>query len=489
MAVKYDCVACRKQVTGTKNDRYRTHTDGNGDNCEMSSVEIPEHILANPVGEDDRPDVPRPGVDFAECPQCRRNVKLTRLGYFENHNTTLKGGERCLVSGVRFKHARKTETVPLPGDEPPKPGAERPGTPDHLRARSADTSAGASELTPTAEANLAAQPMEPSPESPATSKGSSSTATGIPSGAAGAPAESASAGEGPPVLHLAPLLGDGSVLQPFSYICQPSPAPVKVSAKAAMGPEALERKARFQETFFAYNNRRSSDNRGAQVSLGPSEIGHECDRRLAMSLMNIPRVNPGGDGWAAWKGTQLHSGMEDVFRWANANSGRYVTELRVRYNSQHVPKGTTDLYDRVLAEIVDFKFPGEYSLKKMIQEGPPVHYQVQLDVYGLGVELMGEKVRTVSLYALPAAATSLDGMYVWTKPYDRKAAQEALDRVDRIAAEAERRSQPMHPDGQWSAASKSEIAKSFEPGPPDGCRYCPFYLKGDERMERGCPGK
>ena len=66
MATKYDCHACRKQVTATKNLRYRSHTDGSGNPCEQASEPIPEHVLANPVGADDAPDVPREGVDFAK---------------------------------------------------------------------------------------------------------------------------------------------------------------------------------------------------------------------------------------------------------------------------------------------------------------------------------------------------------------------------------------------------------------------------------------
>lgn len=289
-------------------------------------------------------------------------------------------------------------------------------------------------------------------------------------------------------LPLAPPLDD-RVLQPFSHFCQPFPVPQKVKLKEAMGEEAKERAARFREVFYSYSNRRSSDNRGAQKTLGPSQIGHECDRRLAMALMGVEPVNPGGDGWAAWLGTQGHSGLEQMFRWASANSGRFLTETRVRFESKYVPYGTADLFDRMLEDVGDFKFLGEYSLKKMIQEGPPEYYQVQLHVYGLGMELLGEKVRTVTLYGLPRAGSSLEGMYVWSVPYDRKKAQAALARVDRIAAEAQATTEPMHPDGQWSAGTPMEAAARFETGPAAECRFCPFHLKNDKEMRRGCPGK
>ena len=52
MATRYDCHACKKQVTATKSDRYRSHSDGDGEPCPNSSAEIPKHILAQPVGRD-----------------------------------------------------------------------------------------------------------------------------------------------------------------------------------------------------------------------------------------------------------------------------------------------------------------------------------------------------------------------------------------------------------------------------------------------------
>src|SRR5574337_1895898 len=64
-----------------------------------------------------------------------------------------------------------------------------------------------------------------------------------------------------------------------------------------------------REIFHAYGIRDSSDNRSAQRHLGPSEIGTPCDRRIAMSLFGVRPVNPGGDGFAAWLGTQGHRGM------------------------------------------------------------------------------------------------------------------------------------------------------------------------------------
>lgn len=544
MAVKYDCVSCHKQVTATKNSRYRSHTGGDGESCEMSSEQIPEHILAQPVGEDDRPDVPREGVDFAVCGDCGRSVKLTRLGYYEHHETTLRGGVRCVMSGVRYRTEVKVENELLtePGtSEMPKvrdsstpttnrgicassaaatgaakggasgapetgsatPGApaspattaiSRGGAPTPFAAGTSDRgepSPGETSAKPSLEepgkGNLERQPMS-SPESTSTPR-ISTTPSGsapkkpsvTPSGAGGETAGSASAGGVPQALHLAPLLGDGSVLQPFSHIFQPFPVPQRVSLKQAMSEGGKERATRFREIFYSYGNRRTSDNRSAQTTLGPSEIGHECDRRLAMSLMGVEPVNPGGDGWAAWVGTQGHKGLDEVFSWASANTGRFATEVQLTFPSRLVPKGTTDLIDRMHGDIGDFKFMGEYSLKKLIAQGPPEHYRVQAHTYGLGATLAGEKIRNVVIYGLPRGGASLDGMYVWTEPYSEKVARDALARVDRIAEEAARLQGPGTP------RDPLVVAKSFDVTPE--CKFCPFYLKGDLEGRRGCPGK
>src|SRR3546814_10175318 len=108
MADRYLCRDCSKPVTATTRGRYRTHTDGNGDPCaEGSGREIPEDlIMAGPVSGS--PEVPKEGADLQTCTQCDRKVKLTRLGYFDMHDTTMKGGERCEVSGVRARDRKST---------------------------------------------------------------------------------------------------------------------------------------------------------------------------------------------------------------------------------------------------------------------------------------------------------------------------------------------------------------------------------------------
>lgn len=506
MATKYDCHACRKQVTATKNLRYRSHTDGSGNPCEQASEPIPEHVLANPVGADDAPDVPREGVDFAKCPQCVRNVKLTRMGYFEPHNTTLNGGDRCEVSGVRYKHARRTEDVPLPGDEPPKPSAAVPKVKDSATpvanrglaitssaptSMSVDAVSSPPELPPSSgtegraphEVNLERQPMAPSPESTPTPSASVSPEGPAPdtsSAAPGEPAEPASVDVGP--WPLAPAVEGSPFLQPFSPFSQPGAIPDRVTIKTAMTGRGKEIADRLREIFYAYTNRNSSDNRSAQRTLGPSEIGSPCDRQLAMKLLGVKPTNP-QEGWAPFVGTAVHKDLAEMFEWANGSgSGRFVTELPLQFGSSLVPRGTGDLLDRVLFMFLDHKLMGKYSLKKLIQEGPSETYRIQVQTYGLGAELAGERIKEVAIVAWPREESSLNNLYVHVEPYDREVAKAALQRVERLA-------ETVFTDPSIGAASnelKVQAARAYGAG--DDCKWCPFYLKSDKEMTRGCPG-
>lgn len=310
-----------------------------------------------------------------------------------------------------------------------------------------------------------------------------STSSGVP----GAPEGSAaadSAPEGP--FPVAPAVSD-AFLQPFSPFFQPGPVPERIKLADAMTDRGKEIATRMRETFYAYTNRNSSDNRSAQRTLGPSELGSPCDRQLAMKLLGIRPVNY-QEGWAPFVGTAVHVELANMFEWANgAGSGRYLTEVPVTFGNALVPRGTLDLYDGLLYMVDDHKLMGRYSLDKLIQQGPSETYRIQVQTYGLGAEKAGLKVKEVAIIAWPRQESSLDKLYVHVEKYDRKVALDAIARVERIATEARRLSQPIAPDGQWSAGRPMEVAREFPAG--DDCKWCPFYLKADKEMQRGCPGR
>jgi hypothetical protein len=233
------------------------------------------------------------------------------------------------------------------------------------------------------------------------------------------------------------------------------------------------------ETFFAYSNRSSTDNRSAQVHLGPSEIGTPCDRRLAMGLLKVRPVNPGGDGFAAWLGTQGHRGMADIYEWADGGSGRFAVETPLNFPSKQVPRGTGDLLDRRLRCFVDWKFMGTWALKALSTKGPSETYRVQLHTYAYGAAQRGEKVDWIALVGLPRQGSSLKEKYVWSEPYDKSVAVSALARVKRIAEDI--REDQANSVPRIDTLQAMSIAKD--------CTFCDFHLPGSNDLTFACNGK
>lgn len=268
------------------------------------------------------------------------------------------------------------------------------------------------------------------------------------------------------------------------------PAGTRVSGKPTvkpMSPVGAEVCARIKEMFHGYVNRMD---RNQQQTLGPSEIGHPCDRRLALSLMRYPTVNPGGDNWASFVGTCVHAGLEEMLVWANAGSGRYAPELRVMLPSKHVPYGTTDVLDRSLLLLMDWKIMGDWSLNKLKTVGPPQHYRVQGHTYGYGAQLRGEKVKHICIVGMPRGASSLDDMYVWDEPYDASIAIKALGRVEDIAGRLKGCTETigLHNDG--CGCPDTEQAAYGMPFDNSDCRYCPFFKENAPASKGGvCNGK
>lgn len=530
MAAKYLCLACKKPVTATKNLRYRTHTDGGGERCEQSSVEIPDHVLASPAEAGDDPGVPKEGLDYATCPQCERKVALTRLGYFEPHDQTLRGGDRCPVSGVRFKHARRTDDVPLPGDDKPKPGAERPAVTNQQEAVDAglakpslaDQLLGTSTAPTSESAGADSSPPEPPPTSGATEPATPAPApagrmdeyaferqaqsplpspesTSTPPASNGSPpAEEGTSSDAPPGGEAGATAPEGPwplaagfdprFLQPFSPFSQPGPVPDRVTAKTEMNEEGKEIAARLREIFYAYTNRNASDNRSAQRTLGPSEIGTTCDRQLAMKLMGVAPVNP-QESWAPFVGTAVHAELANMFEWANgAGSGRFQVEMPLSFGSAVVPRGTGDLLDRVMLMFLDHKLMGKYSLKKLIEEGPSETYRVQLHTYAYGATLAGEKVKKIALVGWPREESSLGNLFVHVEDYDPKIAQDAIKRVESLATEVRYRTGEIASNA-YVSDDPIQVARTFTVGTPKECTWCPFYNRADKGFTRGCPGK
>src|ERR1043165_287215 len=229
--------------------------------------------------------------------------------------------------------------------------------------------------------------------------------------------------------------------------------------------------------------------RNLQVHLGPSELGHICDRNVVGKLAGQPHTGHVIDPWPSIVGTAVHAWLADAFAKENLLNGfiRWVPEARVTPSPLQNP-GTADLYDAATNTVVDWKVLGPTSIAKVKSpDGPPRHYVVQLLLYALGYRNLGLPVDRVALVALPRTAPTMAGMYVWERPHTT--ADDLL--ISQVIAETQFR---------------TAIARRIMAGevriedvpytPSDQCAFCPFFRPEAAREIRetgfqqggGCPG-
>lgn len=237
--------------------------------------------------------------------------------------------------------------------------------------------------------------------------------------------------------------------------------------------------------------------RSRQTAIGPSEVGQDCARRLAYKLLDWPAANPDGDPWPSIVGTATHAWLGDAFeaassppmataqniasaagRMAAAQPGRYLVEKRLTIAPPLLPGGSCDLYDTWTETVIDHKVVGASSMARYKREGPRQQYRVQLHVYGFGWELAGRVPRNVALAFYPRGGL-LSGLWVWSEPYDRQVALDAIARLHNIRQLAISLDPEAHPE-RWALI----------PATADhGCTYCPWWRPGSTDLSSGCPGE
>lgn len=246
--------------------------------------------------------------------------------------------------------------------------------------------------------------------------------------------------------------------------------------------EALALSNWFDDLFFRYQHSRE---RSMQPTIGPSEIGSQCMRRIAMKLSQRPEVNFEKDTYAAWFGTQGHLGLEEMLRWANQtmHAERFLIEAPLEFGSEAMPHGHSDAFDRrpdavgfdrLQGIVIDWKFPGTSALSKMHLDGISLEYETQGHLYGYGQRLAGENVERVAVIALPRQTGDLSGKFVWVAPYDEEIAIKAIKKAEAI----KKRLDELGPEGYRQAPKTPSYL----------CPFCPFYLANDAAEVRGCSG-
>lgn len=222
--------------------------------------------------------------------------------------------------------------------------------------------------------------------------------------------------------------------------------------------------------------------RSQQKTIGPSEMGDPCDRRIGYRVAEVPEVNDRFDPWAAIVGTSIHSWLDEaISSYVLAHgSSSWLTETRVQISQ--IIGGRSDLFNVDEACVIDHKGAGPSVMKKTVKDGPGPGYVVQVQLYGYGYEQLGLEVKKVALAFYPRAGWLRD-MYVWTADYDRNVALAAIDRVSRIASQVI----------ELDALKEGHRWQQVPATPSDHCGFCPWYVSDREAEVgangSGCPGR
>lgn len=182
--------------------------------------------------------------------------------------------------------------------------------------------------------------------------------------------------------------------------------------------------------------------RNLQKRIGPSEIGEPCSRQVAHKLAGTPEVRHAfTDPWPSIVGTAVHAWLDKALQSANQAMGfeRWLSEQTVTVAEgilagcgagSHLT-GSCDCYDRYLSTVVDFKVLGTTQHAEYLTGYVSHKYRVQIHCYGLGLANLGYPVEHVAL-AVFGRAKRLDDLYVYSEPWDRSIAEDAIDRLAKI---------------------------------------------------------
>lgn len=177
--------------------------------------------------------------------------------------------------------------------------------------------------------------------------------------------------------------------------------------------------------------------RSLQTTIGPSEIGTECDHCLAAKLAGWREVRDGSP-WLPTVGTAVHTWIEEkaFLRQAFDSFGRprYLMERKVAVGDIDGVEvtGSTDLVDLVRGMTWDWKIVGKTTLTSA-KAGPSQRYKVQQMLYARGWRRLGVLITHVGIAYLPRNEVSLRKAVLWTAEYDEALAVEALARADAMA--------------------------------------------------------
>lgn len=220
--------------------------------------------------------------------------------------------------------------------------------------------------------------------------------------------------------------------------------------------------------------------RSAQTEIGPSEVGHPCNRWLAHHFAGTPR-RESKPMWRAAVGTAVDGDLKAwAHRWNEAHDTvRWLTDLLVWVGDLYPGRpvfGTLDVLDLWTATVVDLKVPGPSQMKahKTASGGPERSptYRIQKQLYARGCANAGFVPLHVGILRLPSAGELQDA--IWTfEAYRPDVAETALARAGGIARMVD---------------ALGVDAIPLQPTTEQYCQGCPFYDPATTDLRVACPG-
>lgn len=217
--------------------------------------------------------------------------------------------------------------------------------------------------------------------------------------------------------------------------------------------------------------------RSAQTEIGPSELGHPCNRWLAHRLAGTPATGHQKPPWRQAVGTAVHDHFSDwCHHWNETHGTRYLTDLRVMVGELYPGRpitGTLDALDAVTACVIDLKVPGATAMKTYGAGKPESpQYEVQTHLYGQGAINAGFPVASVGILRLPAAG-ELDAATWKCRPHDPDKAAAAMSRAGGIARMVD---------------ALGPAAIPLQPTADHYCHRCDFFAPNTTDLTTACPG-
>ena len=211
--------------------------------------------------------------------------------------------------------------------------------------------------------------------------------------------------------------------------------------------------------------------RSLQTSIGPSDAGTPCARRLAYKMLDVEKVNTATDPWAAIIGTSVHAWLDKAFSEANAHAWQPRWEVSTKIDIPGYMTGTIDLFDHATGTVIDHKVIGATAMAKVKKGITSEQYRTQGHLYGLGLIAAGFDVKHVAICYWSRTGALKDAQY-WTEPYDEAIAEAALQRIDAL-----------------KIITANGVDSLAEIPTADGfCLYCPYFSPANTDIAQACPG-